>query len=246
MKLENILYGMIGLLAGLIIGFFGANSINRSALSQASSVAGPSNSVSNPALPPDHPPVGTSGDPKQTGAGAPEVMAAIEKARASPQDYQAQMTAADLYYQIQRFDDAARFYEAAAKLKPGDTEALIKAGDSYFDAGGTAKQNGDNATANKNFGEAEKWYLAALAKDPKNITVRNDLGLSFYLREPADLDRAIKEYKAALNQDPDHEMALQNLAIAYGEKGDSANQRATIEKLRAVNPNNPILTRPQK
>ena len=53
---------------------------------------------------------------------------AIDKAKAQPQNYEAQMTAADLYYQIERFDDAAKFYEAAAKLKPGDAEPMIKAG----------------------------------------------------------------------------------------------------------------------
>lgn len=246
MKLDNILFGIVGLLVGSIIGFMGANSINRSALSQSSSAIAPSNSASNPALPPDHPPIGTSGDGQQQTSGAmPEVTAAIEQAKARPQDYEAQMTAADLYYQIQRFEEAAKFYEAAAKLKPNDVEAYIKAGNSYFDAGGTVQQNGDNAAANKHFTEAEKWYTAALAKDPKNINVRTDLGLTFFLREPSDVDRAIKEYKTSLNIDPEHEVTLQNLALAYGQKGDTANQQATLEKLRTINPDNPILKRPK-
>ena len=245
MKLDNILFGIIGLLVGLIIGFMGANSINRSAISQSSATIAPqSNSASNPALPPDHPPIGATANSDSEGP-RPEVTAAIEQAKARPQDFEAQMTAADLYYQIQRFEEAAEFYEAAAKLKPNDTEPSIKAGNSYFDAGGTAQQNGDNAAANKHFSEAEKWYTAALAKDPKNVNVRTDLGLTFFLREPSDVDRAIKEYKTSLGIDPEHEVTLQNLALAYGEKGDTANQQATLEKLRTVNPDNAILKRPK-
>jgi tetratricopeptide (TPR) repeat protein len=230
MKLDNILFGIIGLLVGLIVGFMGANSLNRSALSQPTAPPGPlSNTASNPALPPDHPPIGTTSDANS--GPRPEVTAAIEQAKARPQDYEAQMTAADLYYQIQRFDEAAKFYEAAARLRPGEVEPMIKAGNSYFDA--------------EKYEQAEKWYTQALARDPKNIDVRTDLGLSFFLREPRDIDRAIKEYKVSLNLKPDHEITLQNLALAYGEKGDGENQRATIEKLRTVNPKNPILIRTQ-
>ena len=230
MKLDNILFAIIGLLIGLIVGFMGANSINRAALSQSSpSVAPSADTSSNQELPPGHPPIGTSGEGQQTSGAMPEVSAAIEKAKASPQDYEAQMSAADLYYQIQRFEDAAKFYEAAAKLKPGETEPMIKAGNSYFDG--------------EKYEDAERWYTQALAKDPKNIDVRTDLGLSFFLRTPRDIDRAIKEYKTSLSMNSEHEITLQNLALAYSEKGDKENFEATVEKLKRVNPNNPVVTK---
>lgn len=227
MKKENIMFGVIGLLLGSIIGFMFANSLNRSALetSATASTLAPS-ANSNPALPPDHPPIGASDGP--TGAAAiQQVTAAIEKAKAEPQSFEAQMTAGDLYYQIQRFEDAAKFYEAAGKLKPTDAEPLVKAGNAYFDA--------------ENYLEAEKWYTLALAKNPKDITARTDLGLTFYLREPRDIDRAIKEYKSSLAINPKHEVTLQNLVIAYRENGDAANLQKTVEELKAVNPNNPAL-----
>lgn len=221
------MFGVIGLLIGSIIGFMFANSLNRSALetSATASTLAPS-ANSNPALPADHPPIGASDG--QTGAAAiQQVSAAIEKAKAEPQSFEAQMTAGDLYYQIQRFEDAAKFYEAASKLKPNDAEPLTKAGNAYFDA--------------ENYLEAEKWYTLALAKNPKDITARTDLGLTFYLREPRDIDRAIKEYKLSLAINPKHEVTLQNLVIAYRENGDAANLQKTVEELKAVNPNNPAL-----
>lgn len=236
MKKDNVMFAVIGLLVGLIVGFMGANSINRSAMSQTATIAGPpsnTNSSSNPALPPDHPPIGTTGDGQQTSGGPrPEVMAAIDKAEAKPQDFEAQMTAADLYYQIQRFEEAAKFYEAASKLKPADTEPMIKAGNAYFDS--------------EKYEQAEKWYTQALARDPKNIDVRTDLGLSFFLRTPREIDRAIKEYKTSLNLDPNHEITLQNLALAYSENGDKESFRLTIEKLKKINPNNPAVKKSEE
>jgi tetratricopeptide (TPR) repeat protein len=230
MNKENIMFGVIGLLIGSIIGFMFANSINRSVIEPSAIATSrdtpPQSANSNPALPPDHPPLGASNGETQAGA-VQQVTVAIEKAKAEPQNFEAQMTAGDLYYQIQRFEEAAKFYGAASKLKPTDAEPFVKAGNAYFDA--------------KNYLAAEKWYTEALAKNPKDITARTDLGLTFYLREPRDIDRAIKEYKTSLAINPKHEVTLQNLVIAYREKGDATNLQKTVDELRAVNPNNPAL-----
>ena len=230
MKKDNILFGVFGLIVGLVVGFVFANSVNKTgfekAPTQTASAGAPAN---NPAIPPDHPPIGTSaGDSMQT-APVPQVMESIEKAKQQPQNYEAQMTAADLYYQIQRFDDAAKYYEAAIRLKPAAAEPLIKAGNAYFDA--------------EKYEIAEKWYLSALEKEPKNINVRTDLGLTFFLRTPRDVDRAIKEYKVALGIDANHEITLQNLVLAYGENSDKENVKVTVDRLKTINPNNPAVTK---
>ena len=80
-----------------------------------------------------------------------------------------------------------------------------------------------------------------MQKDPKNVNVRTDLGLTFFLRSPRDIDMAIKQYKISLSIDPNHETTLQNLALAYDEKGDKENFLSAIENLKKINPNNPIL-----
>jgi tetratricopeptide (TPR) repeat protein len=230
MRKDNVMFVVLGLIVGLAVGFMGANSINRSDFEKhPASTASSADSNSNPVLPPDHPPLGSSIGEQPKGGPRPEVMAAIEKAKAQPQNYEIQMTAADLYYQIQRFDEAAKFYEAATKLKPGDSEPMVKAGNAYFDA--------------EKYEQAEKWYLRAIEKDSKNVDVRTDLGLTFFLRSPRDIDRAIKEYKTSLSIKPDHEITLQNLALAYDEKDDRENFVSTIEKLRKINPNNPVVKR---
>jgi tetratricopeptide (TPR) repeat protein len=227
MSKDNFLFAVIGLLVGLIIGFLGANQINRKAAEQGPVTA--SNTVApGQNLPPDHPPVGSTGNSSQpTGGALPQVTEALERARQQPESFEAQMTAADLYYQIQRFDDARKFYEAANKLKPAETEPLVKLGNVNFDL--------------KKFEEAERWYNAALKKDPKQVSVRTDYGLTFFLREPSDVDRAISEYQISLGIDPNHEITLQNLVVAYREKGDVENARKTMERLAKVNPDNPAV-----
>ena len=235
MKKDNVMSGVLGLLVGLIIGFMFANGVNKSAYDKPAAAATTTGNTSgNPALPPDHPPIGTTGggDKTQTqGAPLPQIMETIEKARSDPQNFEAQMTAADLYYQIQRFDEAAKFYEISSKLKPSDTEPMIKAGNAYFDA--------------DKYEQAEKWYEKALEKDPKNISVRTDLVLTFFLRDPpATLigrSRNIKHRSLLIPIT----ITLQNLALAYSENGDKENLRATIEKLKKINPNNPAVTKTQ-
>lgn len=233
MSKENLLYAVIGVMVGAIIGFTFANSVNKNVVTPTpmttpnANAAGPLSG--NPALPSDHPPLGTSpGTTQPQGGGAiPEVTVAIDKAKADPQNFEAQMTAGDLYYQIQRFDDAAKFYEAANKLKPTELEPMVKLGNALFDG--------------EKYIEAEKWYVLALEKNPKDITVRTDLGLTFFLREPRDIPRAIKEYEKSLSINPDHEITLQNLVVGYKELGDAANLDKATSKLRTVNPNNPAL-----
>lgn len=224
---DRIIVGIGGVIIGMVIGFLFANSLNRSASeTRVPSASANPNAPANLNLPPNHPPVGQSGDQTST-APLPQVMEAIERAKQQPDSFEAQMTAADLYYQIQRFEEAAKLYEKANQLKPNELEPLVKLGNSYFDA--------------EQYETAEKWYLAALKKSPNDINVRTDLGLTFFLRTPRDIDRAVKEYQAALAIAPDNEIALQNLALAYIENGDRQNQQVTVDRLRKINPSNPAV-----
>jgi tetratricopeptide (TPR) repeat protein len=231
MDKDKFLYGIIGLLAGCIIGFLFANNLNQGQQIQLASV--PPNATGNipppPSsqnLPPDHPQLGNNPN-APTGAPLPEVTEALKNAEAQPSDFKAQLDVGDLYYQIQKYDESAKFYERASKIRPDLFEVLVKTGNAYFDA--------------ERFETAEKWYTAALAKNPGDPNVRTDLGLTFYLRNPPDVDRAIKEYKISLENSPNHELTLQNLIVALREKGDAKATQETIDRLAKINSNNPVL-----
>ena len=231
MNKDNILFGIIGLLAGVIIGYLVTSSINRSV--PIAAPAGQSGVTANPSaeLPPDHPPTGASGTTGGGGAAGGgmqgEVAAAIERAKNEPNDFAAQMKAAGLYYQIKRYEAALEFYERAQKIKPNDFDTLTSLGNVTFDL--------------NRYPEAARWYEQALKLRPNDANVRTDLGLTYFLREPRDLDRAISTYRASLGYDPRHEKTLQNLITALLEKGDAAAARGFLARLEQVNPNNEAL-----
>ena len=226
MKKENILFGVIGLLAGLMIGFMFANSINKN----GAVAAAPTEMKANSNLPPGHPAVGGTSDTGGTttpGAMTPEIQAAIDKAKQSPTDFDAQIAAAEGYYKIERFEEAIGFLKTANKLKPDDRELIVHLGNANFDA--------------EHYEEAEKWYTAALAKKADDVNVLTDLGLTFVFRSPPNYDRAIQEFNRSLEIDPNHIQSLQNITVSYTKKGDAAKANAALAKLESVEPTNKSL-----
>lgn len=222
MNKENILFGIVGLLLGLIIGFYFANSVNKGALTMATATA------QQPAggnLPPGHPSV----DGNNSTGSMPETQAVIDKAKQNPNDFQAQIDAAELYYQIQRFDGAIEFLKKANELQPDNYDVIVQLGNANFDA--------------DQFEVAEKWYATALAKKPDEANVRTDYGLTLMFRDKPDYDRAIDEFNKVLSTAPKHEQALQNLTVAYTKKGDAAKAKASLERLSQVNPSSPVIAK---
>jgi len=227
MTKDNILFGIIGLLGGLIIGFFVTNSINKQQ-GVGMATAPIATTAQGGPLPAGHPEV-PGADGQQSAAGVPEVQAAIEKARAEPDNFDAQMHAADLYNQIQRFDGAVEFLKRANQLKPDDYDVIVHLGNANFDS--------------EKYDEAEKWYTQALSKKPDDVDVRTDLGLIYMFRQPVNYDRAIQEFKRSLEYQPNHPQTLQNLTVAYTKKGDATNASATLAKLEAADKSNTAISK---
>jgi tetratricopeptide (TPR) repeat protein len=219
MNKENVLFGIIGLLAGLIIGFIATNSYNRSVLT-SQNLAGTSNA----------PIMNQQNQGAQNPGGMmPGVNEAIEKADQEPANFAAQVKAGEMFGRINNFEKALVYFERAHQIKPDDYQTIVILGNVSFEM--------------KKFAEAQKWYEQALARKSDDVNVRTDLGLTYFLREPKDIDRAIKEYQTSLSINPNHEATLQNLAVAYSERKDAENLRLTLAKLEKVNPSNQIIQR---
>jgi len=223
MTKENILFIVIGLLGGFIVGFFFANSVNQSAILSGTPAT---TQAAAGALPAGHPAVNGGGS---SGGAIPEVQAAIEKAKQNPDDFDAQIKAAELYYQIQRFEGSIEFLKRANELQPDNYEVMVNLGNAFFDS--------------SKYEEAEKAYNKALTKKPDDLNVRTDMGLTFVFRDNPDYDRAIKEFNQVLDADPAHVQALQNLTVAYTKKSDKANANATVARLEKVDAGNDALTK---
>jgi len=143
MSRENLLFAIIGILFGFIVGFIFASTM-------AQKAATTQTSASSQTMPADHPPVGggapnAPGDPQAVRA---EVASSLEKAKSEPNNFDAQLKAAELYYQIQRYDQAIEFLLKANQLQPTDYRTVAILGMVNLDAG--------------HYETAEKWYRAAL------------------------------------------------------------------------------------
>ncbi len=150
MNKESYLYGIIGLLAGLIIGYIGTNYLNQN-YGAAPTANNPAASPNN--LPPDHPPTGNA----QSGSGSSQpadVMAVIEQARNEPSNFEAQMQAASMFKQINRHEGALEFYDRAHKIKPDDFNLLAALGETNL--------------VLKRYEETERWYRLALKQNPRH------------------------------------------------------------------------------
>lgn len=219
---ENILFCIVGLLAGAIIGFVFANSLNQSAIQTPAAGMTTAMGGAPGAMPPGgHPPMGgATGDD----GNMVDIQASIEKARNEPDNFEAQIKAAEVFYQIQRFEGAIEFLQRANKLKPDDYDTIVNLANAYFDS--------------NRYDDAEKTYLAALAIKPNEVAVRTDLGLTYVVRPTPDYSKAIKEFNTALEKDPKNAMALQNLTIAYTKMGDAAKANESVAKLEAADATN--------
>jgi len=142
MNRENLLFAIIGILFGFIVGFMSASVMSQKYV-PATATAGNSQG-----LPADHPPVGSQGTSVNPQAMQAEVTASIDKARKEPNNFDAQLKAAELYYQIQRYDQAIDFLLKANQLKPTDYRTVVVLGMVNLDAG--------------HYDAAEKWYRAAM------------------------------------------------------------------------------------
>lgn len=212
------------MLAGFIIGFFFANSINRNASLQSAAVQTPANSQANPQ---SQSAVSVKDSPN--GAMVPEVAQTLDAAQKQPDDFDAQIKAGEMYLKIQNTDKAAEFFKRAVAAHKDTFKDLTALGNAFFDI--------------KNFEEAEKWYVQALAKNPDDVNVRTDLGSTFMERPQPDMDRAIKEYRTSLEKDPKHESTLFNFSLALMRKGDSQGAQDMLNRLEAINPNSPLISK---
>lgn len=210
MKGKLFLVGAGGLLLGCVVGFMFANQLNRG---DGVRTAAANTAANN--LPPEHPPLNND---------AISMQAMADKAAAEPENFEAQVRAAAMFYQLQQFDRAVELLEKANRLKPDDYGTIVNLGNVHFDA--------------NRFEEAERWYYAALARNADDVNVRTDLGLTFFLRQPPDYDMAINEFVRSLKKDPNHRQTLQNLTIAYARKGDAAKSKETLARLEKLDAGN--------
>ena len=178
MNRDNFLFAIIGLLLGFIIGF-----MVHGVMSQRDAIRPMTGQAQS--LPPNHPAVSNDqgGDPQQV---FQQVQTAMKQARENPDDFDAQVTAAKLEYQVQRYDQAVEYLLKANQLRPDSYEVLAMLGEANMDAA--------------HYDAAEKWYRAALVKKPDDLAVVD--GLCAVLLSKGDAKGAEQQINKLAKIDP--------------------------------------------
>jgi len=212
------IFGIAGLIIGLVIGFFGANSLNRNAT--VSQVAEASSPMPGSA---DQPAAATTAQPQ------PDVSEMLQKAGSEPQNFAVQMRTGDMYARIGRFEQAIEYYLKGIVLKPEDLNANVVLANAYFDSG--------------QFDKAADFYTKALAINPADLNARTDLGATFVERPAPDYVRAVEEFNSVLAVNPKHALSLYYLGIAQSRSGNPGEAQKTLSRLESSDPNSDLVLR---
>lgn len=198
---------------GLAVGFFAANSMNRGVTPEQTASA--STKITPPSA--DVAPGGMLADVNET----------LQRAEAEPQNFAVQMKTGDMYAQIGRFDKAVEFYKRGLVINPENFQANVVLANALFDS--------------QKFEEAEGYYAKALQINPNDVNARTDLGTTFVERPQPNYDRAISEFKTALETDPKHEPTLYYLGIAHFRKGEKEKANQALADLEKANPSSALI-----
>ena len=211
---QSIAFGLVGLVIGLVVGFYGANALNRGAGADTQLVKDAARVTaergSNPQM-------------------LPDVSEMLSKAEAEPQNFVTQMRTGDMYAKIGKFDKAIEFYSRGISLKPDDFKAHVVLANAFFDSG--------------QFERAGEHYSRAIEIDPRDANARADLGATFAERSQPDLERAVREFDGALAIEPNHAPSLYYLGSIHAKRGDAAQAQKMLSKLEQASPNSDLIER---
>lgn len=108
---------------------------------------------------------------------------------------------------------------------------IVTLGNISFDIGYFKKDNAE-------FERAREFYRLALEQKPKDVDVRTDLGLTYFLVNPPENDKAIAEFQKSLQTNPKHEKTLQVMTQTHLGQNNHVEAEKYLGRLKAVNSKN--------
>ncbi len=219
---------LIAAVAGVVAGFVLANSINRNELT---TLRAENERFKNQGGQ-------FSTQDGKTGLTDEEINATIAKADQSSKDFDTQRNVGVAIYRYgamkqdeKLIRQSIRILDRALSLRPDDFDVILSVANANFDVGYFSKDN-------EALVRARNLYEQALAVKPENVDIRTDLGLTYFLQTPPDLDRAVGEFRKALDQNPKHEKTLRFMVQTLIKQNKAGEASEHLERLRAVNPRN--------
>jgi len=125
--------------------------------------------------------------------------------------------------------EAIRILTRANSLKKDDIDVLVGLGNAHFDLGYFQKDN-------KELDAARQFYTQALAAKPDDPEIRTDLGLTYFLYDPPDDNKALAEFQRSLKTNPKHEKTLQFMIQTLVRMNRIPDAERYLDQLRSANP----------
>ncbi|HRH43981.1 MAG TPA: tetratricopeptide repeat protein [Pyrinomonadaceae bacterium] len=232
MNSKFLIFSTIAVVLSFIGGFFLANALNRSEISdlksEISKYKGSQQAVEE------------SGN--ENVLTDEEISQKIEEADSKPEniDYQKDLAIglyryATMKQEVKWLPDVARMMTRVYEKNPKDFNTAAVLGSIYFDIG-TGKSD------NESLKKAREFYQKALEIKPKEIEVQTDLGVTYLFSTPPEPDKAIVEFQKSLQINPKHEKTLQNMIQAKIATGKVSEAEGFLQKLKEVNPKNEAIS----
>ena len=222
---------IIAVIISFVGGFLLANALNRSELNTLR--------TDNEQL--KNAPVAPNQNPSVSSLSDEEIRRRIDEADGNPNniEFQKNLGLALYRYAAMKQDadllaEVGRVLTRAYDNNKQDYDVVVALGNIYFDIGYFKK---DNAP----FQKAREFYSQALQQKPNDVDVRTDLGLTYFLINPPENERAVAEFQKSLQTNPKHEKTLQVITQTFLAQNNAAEAEKYVTKLREVNSENQYL-----
>jgi Flp pilus assembly protein TadD len=181
MKKEGLMMLVAGVILGAVLGFIGTRQYYLKKTASSPPPAGA-------AQPRGQEAAGAQGfDPAQHETMLAQIKEELDK---NPADVEKRVLLGNIYYDAQKYDEAAPYYEQALKLQPKDANVLVDLGVCY--------------RYQKKYDEALELFDKALAVEPdkKQALFNKAVVLGFDKGEKADARRVLAVLQAKYGDDP--------------------------------------------
>jgi len=231
MKTKVLLLSIAAITASFVCGFLLANALNRNELN---TLRAENERLKNARI-------ASQANESENTLSDEEIRQKIDEADRNPNNFAFQKglglalySYAAVKQDTKSFEEVARLLIRANELNPQDYDVIVALGNLHFDIGYYNKDN-------QKFQEAREFYQKALEQEPNDTAVRTDLGLTYFLTNPPETEKAIAEFQKSLITNAKHEKTLQVLTQALLSQNKTKEAEKYLELLREVNQNNEVL-----
>lgn len=227
---KNVFVVTLVLIVGFAIGFFVANSVNRGEVEELKRLVEQAGNVTE-----------SQNNEMENSLSDEEIHQKIEEADRNPRDvrFQANLGIALYRYGSMKRDvnlirEAGRLLERANTLEEKNFDILAGLGGVNFDLAYIGEES-------EKFGTSRDYYRKASDLRPEDSTILTNIGLTYFLSRPPNLELAANTFEQTLKSNPKDERALEYVVRSLAGLKRQKDAAHYFEELRKASPAYPAI-----